>query len=369
VTVLVTGGAGFIGSHLVEALLERGHRVRVLDALVEQVHGADRVQLPADVELVRGDVRSRALLDQALEGVGVVFHQAAEVGVGQSMYEMQRYVSANSMGTAALLEALAERRGAIRKLVVASSMSIYGEGAYRCARCGDVSPPRRSTSQLEARDWELRCLACHDVLEPRVTPETKPLDPASIYAITKQDQEQLCLVAGQAYGIPTVALRYFNVYGPRQALSNPYTGVMAIFSSRLLNAQPPLLFEDGLQSRDFTHVSDIVQANLRAMESPAANAHAINVGTGVATPIVRVAELLARGLGLPFEPKVTGQCRAGDIRHCVADISRARRLLGYEPSVPLEQGVAQLLDWVREEPACDRAERAAGELQSRGLLR
>ena len=367
--ILVTGGAGFIGSHLVEELLRRGNRVRVLDAFVEQVHGDSASELPSDVEIIRGDVRDRRLVDMALEGVEIVFHQAAEVGVGQSMYEIERYVGANTFGTATLLEALVARRGDIKKLIVASSMSIYGEGAYTCAQCGSVAPSLRSIAQLESRDWEMRCPQCKVSLEAVATPETKPLDPASVYAVTKQDQEQLCIITGRAYGIPTVALRYFNVYGARQALSNPYTGVAAIFSSRLLNGQPPLIFEDGLQSRDFTHVSDIVQANLRAMESEAANFQTINVGTGIATSVKRMADLLAEGLGVDIEPETVSQFREGDIRHCFADISRARRLLGYEPRVSVAEGIPQLLEWVRAQQAVDGVERATQELQSRGLVR
>lgn len=367
--VLVTGGAGFIGSHLVDRLVQLGHRVRVLDAFVEQVHGDTPRRLPAEVEVIRGDVRDRALLDSALEGIEVVFHQAAEVGVGQSMYEIERYVGANTLGTAVLLELLAGRRGRVRKLIVASSMSIYGEGAYNCVECGPIAPSLRPLTQLEARDWEMRCARCHAILEPIPTSETKSLDPASVYAVTKQDQEQLCITVGRAYGIPTVALRYFNVYGTRQALSNPYTGVAAIFSGRLLNRQRPLIFEDGLQSRDFTHVSDIVQANIGAMETDRADFHAVNVGTGVPTTVRRMAELLAEGLGVSVEPEIVGRFREGDIRHCVADISNARRLLGYEPLVSIEEGVPQLLEWVREQSATDAVVRATGELQAHGLVR
>jgi len=368
-SILVTGGAGFVGSHLVEALVQRGHHVRVLDCLVDQVHGDRPPQLPAEAEFVRGDLRDPDLLRTALAGIEVVFHQAAEVGVGQSMYQMQRYVAGNSLATAALLEAIVERRGQIRKLVVASSMSIYGEGAYRCSGCGPVAAPLRSVEQLERREWELRCAACGSVLTPVPTPETKPLHPTSVYAITKQDQEQLCLVVGRAYDIPTVALRYFNIYGPRQALSNPYTGVCAIFASRLLNDQPPIVFEDGHQTRDFIHVRDIVQANLRAMETDRADYQAVNVGTGVATSILKVARLLAEGLGKAIEPQIVGRFREGDIRHCYADISRARALLGYEPTIPLERGIVDLIAWAREQHPVDAVERATEELDRLGLVR
>jgi dTDP-L-rhamnose 4-epimerase len=369
-SVLVTGGAGFVGSHLVDALLEQGHRVRVLDRLVSQVHGEGRPRyLHPDAEFVRGDVCDRALLEQVLEGVEVVYHLAAEVGVGQSMYEMQRYVRANSMGTSVLLEAVTERRGRLRKLVVASSMSIYGEGAYACPACGIVHPQLRSPAQLLARRWEVECPRCGKQLTPTATSEDKPLFPSSVYALTKYDQERLCLTIGRAYDIPTVALRYFNIYGTRQSLSNPYTGVCAIFSSRLLNGHRPLVFEDGEQTRDFTHVRDIIQANLLVLQTDRADYQALNIGTGVPTSVRRVACLLARGLGTDLEPEIVGKYREGDIRHCVADISRARTLLGYEPKVALEQGIPELLDWVRPQEAADGVVRAATELETRQLVR
>ncbi|HYE64809.1 MAG TPA: NAD-dependent epimerase/dehydratase family protein [Pyrinomonadaceae bacterium] len=368
--VLVTGGAGFIGSHLADALVRRGHRVRVLDLLVPQVHSDDRPRhLPPEAELIRGDVCDAELVRLALEDVDVVYHKAAEVGVGQSMYEIRRYVRANDLGTSVLLEELAQRRARIRKLVVASSMSIYGEGAYVCAGCGVVCPQLRPVAQLLARRWEVECPKCSAALSPVPTAEDKPLFPTSVYAITKQNQEQLCLVAGRAYGIPTVALRYFNVYGPRQALSNPYTGVCAIFSSRLLNDQRPMIFEDGEQTRDFVHVSDIVQANLLALETDRADYQALNIGTGIPTSVRQVARLLAQGLGKDLEPEIVGKYREGDVRHCVADISRARRLLGYEPQVRLEQGVPELLDWVRQQRATDQVARATAELETRQLVR
>ncbi|HVH04540.1 MAG TPA: NAD-dependent epimerase/dehydratase family protein [Myxococcota bacterium] len=367
--VLVTGGAGFVGSHLVDGLLAAGHVVRVLDALAAQVHG--ETERPADLspeaELVKGDVRDHAAVARALEGVEAVFHQAAAVGIGQSMYEIERYVSANSVGTAVLLEEIAARRDRIRKLVVASSMSLYGEGAYHDARGNAVHPPPRPTAQFEARRWELRDASGAE-LTPAPTPETKPLQPTSVYAITKRDHEELSLTVGSAYGIPTTALRYFNVYGPRQALSNPYTGVLAIFASRLLNGRAPLIFEDGLQSRDFVHVTDIVQANLLALASPADGA-VYNVGTGRATTIADVALELARALGKPIEPEIPGRYRAGDVRHCIADVSKIRAELGYEPRVAFEQGVKELLDWLHGQAPVDRVDEATRELEARGLAR
>ncbi|HJQ32248.1 MAG TPA: NAD-dependent epimerase/dehydratase family protein [Pyrinomonadaceae bacterium] len=370
--ILVTGGAGFIGSHLVDALVERGHRVRVLDALVPQVHG--EVDAPAYLnpaaEFIRADVCDADAVGRALEGVDVVYHEAAEVGVGQSMYEIRRYVSANDLGTAVLLESLVNKRGRVRKLVVASSMSIYGEGAYTCAGCGgEVHPRVRPAAQLADRRWEVECPRCGGELRPAPTGEEKPLFPTSVYAVTKQDQEQFCLTVGRAYDLPVVALRYFNVYGTRQALSNPYTGVCAIFSSRLLNDRPPLIFEDGEQTRDFVHVSDIVRANLLALETDRADYRALNVGTGRPISIRDISRMLAAGLGKDIEPEITAKYREGDIRHCVADISLARETLGYEPQVSLEDGIPELLGWVREQKAADQVAQATADLESRQLVR
>ena len=368
--VLVTGGAGFIGSHLVDALIAEGHRVRVLDALIEQVHGpnAEPFYLNPAAEFVQADVCDRSSVDKALDGIDVVYHEAAEVGVGQSMYEIERYVRANDLGTAVLLEAILARPGQIKKLVVASSMSIYGEGAYTCDECGRVYPQLRPGEQLLARQWELKCSACGKELRPAPTSEEKPLFPTSVYAVTKQDQEQFCLAVGRSYKIPTVALRYFNVYGTRQALSNPYTGVCAIFSARLLNGNAPMIFEDGEQTRDFVHVSDIVQANLCALKTDRADYQAINVGTGVATSVREVCNLLAKGLGLKLEPEIVGKYREGDIRHCVSDITKARSLLGYEPKVSLASGIPELLGWVKDQAARDQVASATAELESRQLV-
>jgi dTDP-L-rhamnose 4-epimerase len=368
--ILVTGGAGFIGSHLVDALIARGHRVRILDVLSPQVHvTGEPPHLNRDAEFIRGDVCDAGVVEKALEGVEVVYHQAAEVGVGQSMYEIQKYVRANDLGTAVLLEALVKRRSQIRKLIVASSMSIYGEGAYRNAGGEIVYPAIRPASQLIERRWELLCPRTGEVLTPVGTAEEKPLVPTSVYAVTKQDQEQFCLVVGRAYGVPAVALRYFNVYGTRQALSNPYTGVCAIFSSRLLNDQSPVIFEDGEQTRDFVHVSDIVQANLLALETDRADYQAVNVGTGRATSVKQVMKMLAEGLGKRIEPEITGKYREGDIRHCVADIARARALLSYEPKVSIEQGIPELLEWVRRQEASDKVAEATAALENLQLVK
>jgi dTDP-L-rhamnose 4-epimerase len=368
--ILVTGGAGFIGSHLVDALIERGHQVRVLDSLVEQVHGGKIPDhLNKKAEFIKADICDVEAVRKALENVDVVYHQAAEVGVGQSMYEIVRYVRANDLGTAVLLEEMTKRPSQFKKLIVASSMSIYGEGAYRNPKTGQVVYPQlRTDAQLASRQWEITD-EDGTKLEPIPTNEEKPLFPTSIYAVSKQDQEQYCLAVGRAYKIPTVALRYFNVYGTRQALSNPYTGVCAIFSARLLNNQRPLIFEDGNQTRDFVHVSDVVQANLLALERDEANYHAINVGTGNPTSVRKIAQMLAKGLGKKVEPEIVGKYREGDIRHCIADITKARKLLGYEPKIKLEEGLNELLEWIKGKKAEDRVTTATVELVTRNLVK
>ena len=308
---LVTGGAGFIGTHVVRALIGRGDQVVVLDSLEEQVHGGVNPELPESVELVVGDVGDRAAAKRALAGVDRVVHLAAAVGVGQSMYEIARYTERNTMQTAIFLEELVAQRPLPTRLVVASSMSIYGEGEYECPEHGRIAPPPRSEEQLLARQWELACPSCGAELAPVGTSEQKSLIPTSIYAITKRDHEELCLVAGAAYGIPAMALRFFNVYGPGQALSNPYTGVAAIFASRLLNGRPPIIFEDGRQSRDFIHVSDIVRAIMLALESERATGHAINLGTGRPSTVVQIAQGPVRRPGRRDRADLNGQYRAG----------------------------------------------------------
>lgn len=371
--VLVTGGAGFIGSHIVDALLDAGHEVRVFDSLEPQVHGSLRQEnkwpdyLAADCEKVLGDVRDRDAVRAALSGIDVIYHEASAVGVGQSMYDIERYVDLNTRGTSVLLDVLANEPHDVQRLIVASSMSIYGEGKYRCPVHGEVFPQLRPDSQLEEHEWEMRCPICGKDASPLPTDESKPLYPTSIYAITKKDQEEMCLCIGRAYGIPTVALRYFNVYGPRQALSNPYTGVAAIFSGRLLNDKAPVIFEDGLQSRDFTHVSDIVQANMLALERHEMDYGVFNVGTGRQLSILDVAEALIEELGSRQRAEIVNSFRAGDIRHCYSDISRIQEV-GYRPTVRFEEGVAALVEWVREQSAEDTFERARKELTSRGLV-
>ncbi len=368
-TVLITGGAGFVGSHLADGLLREGHAVRVLDNLTPQVHGRKLpTYLSPEVEVVYGDVRDAGAVRQALEGVDAVYHFAATVGVGQSMYEIERYMSVNTLGTAQLLQVLLDTKQRVEKLVVASSMSIYGEGAYDCAQCGPVAPPIRSNAQLRAGDWNPRCPTCAGPLTPRPTAEGKPSEVTSVYALSKRDQEELCLTYGRVYDLPVVALRFFNIYGTRQALSNPYTGVAAIFASRLLNGQAPLVFEDGEQQRDFVNIHDIVRANLLALERSEANGHVINVGSGQPISISHVAELLAGALDREdLRHQLTQRYRSGDIRHAYADLTKARALLGYEPQVTHESGFAELVEWLRAQEPEDKAETMMQELNTYGL--
>lgn len=366
--VLITGGAGFIGSHLADELLQAGYAVRVLDNLSPQVHG-DAGQPPeylsGDVEFIRGDVRDSNRVTAAVRDVSCVFHLAAVVGVGQSMYDVENYTSVNCQGTATLLQVLIQHP--VERLVVASSMSVYGEGLYRDEAGRLHDSVRRRVEQLRLARWDL---ASGDggPLEPLATNETKRPDLASIYALGKYDQEQMSLMIGRAYGIETVALRLFNVYGPRQALSNPYTGVLAIFAARLLNGRSPLIFEDGLQRRDFVSVYDVAAAFRRAMESPSVTNDVINIGSGQSITILELAAGMASALGQDhIQPIVTGKYRVGDIRHCFADISRARQSLGYQPRMTLAQGFGELAQWLSGRTAFDRVEQAHLELEKRGL--
>ena len=365
--VLVTGGAGFIGCHLVRALLKRGYAVRVLDSLIEQVHRNTVARNPVldDVELIRADVRDLDRMADALRGVDAVVHLAAEVGVGQSMYAIDRYVSVNDGGTAVLFQALIDQP--VRRVVVASSMSIYGEGLYRTAggeRMDDVARPaaKLSTGWDPVGPDGAR-------LTPIATPEWKRPNLASVYALTKYVQERLTLTVAPAYGMEGVALRLFNVYGPGQALSNPYTGVLAIFASRLQNKERPLVFEDGEQRRDFVHVDDVARAFLLALEHPQAPGQVFNVGSGQDVSILEVGDALARAMGVPhLTPDVMGKARVGDIRHCFADISLARDVLGFTPRRSFDDSLGELADWVREQQAEDRVQDARRELEQRGLV-
>lgn len=367
--VLITGGAGFVGSHLADGLLRAGHQVRILDHFSPQVHPSGMPDyLSPDVEIIAGDIRHPGQLRKALSNIDVIFHFAASVGVGQSMYEISRYMSVNTQGTAELLQAILKFGAHIDKLIVASSMSIYGEGRYFCPTCDQSAAPHvRSNAQLRAGRWNFKCERCGDTLQPQPTEETKPSEINSFYALSKRDQEDMCLIYGRTYGLPVTALRFFNIYGTRQSLSNPYTGVAAIFASRLLNRQPPLVFEDGEQMRDFVSVHDVVCANILAMERPESNSEVINIGSGRPITIHQVAEILARSLNSAIEPVVTHKFRAGDIRHCFADLTKAHKLLGYNAQITHQQGFRELAAWLSEQKAEDKAETMLKELTAYGL--
>jgi dTDP-L-rhamnose 4-epimerase len=366
VKVLITGGAGFIGSYVADRLVERGDTVRILDSLEPQVHPKGPPEyLNRRAELIVGDVRDRAAVLGAIDACDAVIHLAARVGVGQSMYQISDYVSANTQGTAVLLQCLLDRP--VKRLVVASSMSIYGEGRYVAPDGRWLDPGERGREQLERAQWEPRGPR-GEALRPVPTPEEKRAELASVYALSKYDQERLCLLFGAAYKVPTVALRFFNVYGPRQALSNPYTGVLAIFASRLLNGKPPVIFEDGLQRRDFVSVHDVANACVLALAAPGAVGRALNIGSGRSFSVREVALALAEATGKRgMEPEIAGKYRVGDIRHCFADIGAARALLGFEPRVRFEDGLAELAAWLRTQEAEDKVDAAAAELRQRGL--
>src|SRR5581483_600202 len=366
--ILITGGAGFIGSHLADELLKQGHRIRILDNLSPQVHG-DGLKPPdylsSETELIIGDITDESAVRRALIGIDAVYHFASLVGVGQSMYEINRYTHVNNYGTAVLLQAIVEKP--IERLIVASSMSLYGEGMYRTQDCRYAVGVERSVNQLKAKDWEVRN-SDRETLIPIPTPETKVPSIASVYALSKYDQERLCLMIGRAYNVPTVALRFFSVFGTRQALSNPYTGVLAIFASRYLNNRPPMIFEDGYQKRDFVSVHDVTQACRLALDVPQAAYQTFNIGSGQHYTIREIAQRMARALGKEdIRPEITGEYRVGDIRHCFADISFARQVLQYEPQITLEAGLLELVSWLEGRIAVDHVVEARAELTARGL--
>jgi dTDP-L-rhamnose 4-epimerase len=370
--VLVTGGAGYIGSHLVDALVGRGYRLTVLDNLEPQVHRSGTWPSYANpsVRYVRGDVRDRGVFEPLVLEADAVVHFAAAVSVGQSMYQIDRYVDVNTRGTALLLDILVNTKHHVQKVLVASSIGVYGEGAYRCETHGAVAPTIRPEAQLAACDWEQHCPVCGAHVVSIPTGEDKALYRDNIYSMTKYHQEEMVLLIGKTYGIPAVAPRFFNVYGPRQSLSNPYAGVAAIWLSRLLNGRPPVVFEDGGQLRDFVSIHDVVACLTLMLETSGADFLPVNVGSGETVTILEIARTLNRVLGTSIDPQVTQAGRTFDIRHNTADITRATRTLGFQPTVSLEQGFAELVEWAKTTPdvATDFFDRALDELKQKGLL-
>ena len=367
-SILVTGGAGFIGSYLVDQLTEKGYKVTILDNLEDQVHqGKKPSYLNKKAKFIKGDVRDHLVLKRALKGIDVVYHLASAVGVAQSNYEIKKYTDVNVSATAGLLDLIINQKLPIKKIISVASMTGYGEGNYLCKTCKVVRPPTRSQKQLSEKKWELFCPNCKKLVKPVPTDETAQEYPNSIYAITKKAQTDMLMTVGQIYNIPTVLLKLFNVYGPRQSLSNPYTGVTAIFTSRIKNNQSALLYEDGLQTRDFVSVHDVANALVLALESSKADYETLNIGSGVATPIKDIAETLARELGRPGLVEVTGNSRVNDTRHCFADIKKAKRLLGWKPKVKLNDGLHELVRWGEREKSEDKFSLAQKELSKRGI--
>lgn len=373
-SVLVTGGCGFIGSHTVDLLVERGYDVTILDNLEHQVHG-ETGNVPNYVNkvstFIQGDIRDRQLLKRVIKDADAIIHLAAMVGVGQSMYDIERYIDANTKGSATVLDVVVNEKNKVKKLVVASSMSIYGEGKYYCQKCDvDIYPGLRSEEALRRQEWEQLCPRCGSALTPEPTDEGKPLMPTSIYAMAKRHQEEMFLLIGKTYGIPSVALRYFNAYGSRQALSNPYTGCAAIFTSRILNNKRPYIFEDGDQTRDFVHVKDVARANVSALESTSANYEAINVGTGKPITIKGLAEKLIKLYGKRLKPLLSSEYRKGDIRHCYADIEKGRKLLNFKATTEISEGLMELSGWAASNNwgSAESFDKAFKELKERRLV-
>jgi dTDP-L-rhamnose 4-epimerase len=371
--VLITGGAGFIGSHLARALVDRGCEVTILDNLSVQVHGP-AAELPGrlvgKVRLVRGDVRSREAWSEALQGQELVVHLAAETGTGQSMYEISRYVDVNIGGTGLMLDVLANSTHSVRRVLVASSRAIYGEGKYDCARCGDVYPVARSAEAMKRGDFEVKCPSCGANVSLLPTDEASKIHPSSLYGITKQAQEQMVMTVGSSLGLEAVALRYQNVYGPGQSLSNPYTGILSIFSTRIRNGHEILVFEDGTESRDFVYIDDVVKATIACIEHPRAAGEVFNVGSGIGTDVALVALSLVRAYDADVPVRVTGNFRVGDIRHNVAALAKIRQVIGFEADIDFPEGVRRFAQWVSEQAvSADTFEKSVEEMRAKGLFK
>jgi len=363
---LVTGGAGLIGSHVADLLVDEGWKVRVLDNLEANTHKRGKpVWINPATEFIEGDMRDREAITAALDGIDVVFHQAA---YGGYMPEIAKYVHVNSLGTAQMLEVIRERKLPIQKVLVASSQAVYSEGAGLCPKHGLVFPPVRPVEQLRNGDWEVHCPMCGAVTTSAPTPESAPVGGETVYGLTKVDQEKLVLLWGKQMGIPTVALRYSCTYGPRQSIFNPYTGVIAIFCTRLLNNLAPVLYEDGGQTRDFSFVEDIARANLLAAETDKLDGLPVNVGSGRGTPIREIAEQLCAALKIDIRPEMNGEFRPGEMRHLTSDITRIRTA-GYEADVDLTTGIGRYLDWIREQSDVrDYFSEAKTILRSKGIV-
>lgn len=375
--VLITGGAGFIGSHIALKLIENGYEVTVLDNLLEQIHGADPnktsplyCSIKDKVRFIKGDVCNKQLLGQALEDADYVIHLAAETGTGQSMYEIKRYIDVNIGGTALLLDILTNTKNQVKRVVVAESRAIYGEGKYHCEKCGEVYPTERKDKDMAKGDFECHCPKCGGKVQLVATTEDSVIHPSSVYGIGKQVQGQLVHLICKNIGIESVSFRYQNVYGPGQSLTNPYTGILSIFSSRIKSHKGINIFEDGKETRDFVYIDDVVDATIAGMEIPEANSHVFNVGTGIATNVLTVAQTLCKHYGIEVPLTVSGNYRLGDIRHNYADISQAKQILEFKPKWTFDAGIKQFTDWVnQQELQTDNYEASLEEMKQKGLLK
>ena len=369
--VLITGGAGFIGSHTADALIQNGYRVRIFDCLDPQVHGKAGVfpsYLHPGIECLRGDVRQVGDVKQALKGVSFVYHFAALTGMGQSMYELKNYTDVNVSGTANLIELIVKDKYPVKRFILSSSRAVYGEGTHECPVCGIVYPPIRSRSDMEQDRFEVFCPQCGRKTISVASSEDRPLMPISVYGWTKKLQEELCQYAARTYGFPATILRYFNVYGSRQSLINPYTGIVSIFFSRLMADKAISIYEHGIPLRDFVHVLDVVQANLKALTGDLPAGAVINIGTGVEASIIVIARALGRALGKEPQLEDHGEFRLGDIHACMADLAKARELLGYEPKIPLEEGLQEFVAWAQSQPSVDLSQTAVEQLRTHDLF-
>lgn len=368
--ILITGGAGFIGSHLTDYFIEKGYKVRILDNLHPQIHpnGKPPAYLNARAEFFKGDVTNRADWLRALDKIDAVVHFAAAVGVGQSMYEVERYVKVNCLGTAILTDIIANEKHTVKKMLVAASMSSFGEGEYKCPQCQHVEQPDlRQSANMNEGIWEPLCSKCGKQLKAVPTAENALRKSPSVYAITKKTQEDLILAIGKAYRIPAVSLRFFNAFGTRQSLSNPYNGVAAIFLSRVKNGKPPIINEDGFQTRDFVHIKDIVRACEMTLENDRADYESFNVGSGMPTTIQEVAAVVLKMCKSNLKPEITGKFRGFDVRHCFADIRKLKNYVGWQPTISFAEGMLDVFEWSKNETAIDKVDQAMNELEKRGL--
>ena len=375
--ILITGGAGFIGSNIALKLIKKGYKVTVLDNLSKQIHGDDPdttsplyQSIKGKVNFVKGSVSSREDWKEVLSGQDVIVHLAAETGTGQSMYEIEKYVNTNIGGTALMLDILTNTKHSVKRVVVAESRAIYGEGKYYCPKCGDVYPLERKDEDMSKGDFECKCPKCGGKVRLVATTEDSAVHPSSVYGIGKQVQGQLVHLVCKSIGIESVSFRYQNVYGPGQSLTNPYTGILSIFSTRIKNGNGINIFEDGKETRDFVYIDDVVDATILGIEVPEATGHVFNVGTGVATDVLTVAHTLCEKYGINVPISISGNYRLGDIRHNYADITLARQILGFEPKWNFSEGIAQFCNWVnKQEIHEDKYEASIEEMKKKGLYK